>query len=237
VVIVRKALTRDSFSFLFRLKQFFLYILWYIPGYLLCVLVLRIMNKTVVYGRPPAFRRGGCMLVSNHQTALDSWFVGHTCFPRPVWFPAKSELFSIPVVKWMIAGWRAFPVKRGAHDFEAMDYTVKLVRTYLVLVHPEGTRNPTRNLLPGKVGVGKVIHDARCPVIPVYFEGMTEMLPKGAFFPRIGCRIPIIFGDPIDLEDLFARESSKEVSRLIVDRVMEKIREVQLRFFELEAGD
>lgn len=185
------------------------------------------MNRTTVYDKPTLRYDHGYLLVSNHQSSLDSWFVGHTCFPRPVWFPAKSELFQIPIARHVIAGWRAFPVKRGMHDYEAMAFTAALLQKYIVLIHPEGTRNPGRELKPGKPGVGKIIHDARCTVIPVYFEGMDKLLPRGRIMPSWGNHVPIIFGEPIDFSDLFPLESSLQISEAIVARVMQSISELQ----------
>lgn len=122
-------------------------------------------------------------------------------------------------------------MKRGSHDYQAMDYMVKLLSRYLVLIHPEGTRNPTRVLQPGKVGVGKVIHEAQCKVVPVYFEGMDHFLPKGRMFPCFFQKLKIIFGDPVRLDDLLVLENSRETSRLIIDRVMESIAAEQQKFF------
>jgi len=211
----------------FKLTQALLYVFWYIPGYILCLIVFRLLSKTRVYDKPAFGLHRGYLLVANHQSALDAWFVGHFCFPRPVWFPAKSELFDIPIVKHVIAGWRAFPVKRKSHDFQAMSFTSELLERYIVLIHPEGTRNPTRQLKPGKLGVGKIIHDAQCTVIPVYFEGMDRLLPKGRIFPFFSQELTIIFGQPIDLSHLYQRESSIEVSQAIVDTVMENIAVLQ----------
>ena len=64
----------------------------------------------------------------------------------------------------------------------------------------------------------------RARVIPVAIEGMQRVLPIGKMIPRIGKRICITYGKPIDLSDLFEREPTRETAQLVVDRVMELIR-------------
>lgn len=199
------------------------YVLWYLPGYLLCLLVFRVLNRTTVTGKNRVPRWGGMLLLSNHLSSLDSWFIGHCMFPRPVFFPAKSELFSNPFVAAMIRGWRAFPVKRGAHDFESMKMIAELSQNYIVALHPTGTRSRDGSIGEGRKGAGRVVYLARTTVIPVYIEGMDRIIPIGKKFPRFFQRLRIAFGSPISLEEFYNQEDTPENSQAIVDRIIAAI--------------
>ncbi len=59
---------------------------------------------------------GGALLVGNHVSASDPLFdiafgIAHGRMPR---FMAKSELWSVPVVKWVLGGGRHIPVYRAS---------------------------------------------------------------------------------------------------------------------------
>jgi 1-acyl-sn-glycerol-3-phosphate acyltransferase len=36
------------------------------------------------------------------------------------------------------------------------------------------------------------------PIVPAWFEGMDRLLPRGARWPRLGPRLSVRFGAPID---------------------------------------
>jgi len=210
------------------IREILLYFLYYLPGYLLCLLVFRLLNRTVTIGAPPRGLSEGYLVMSNHLSALDSWFIGHFFFPRPVWFPAKSELFRHRAVAWIISGWRAFPVRRGQHDQQGMDNMVELAQRFIVCIHPEGTRSRDGIIGRGRPGAGWIAHRARVPVVPVYIEGMDAFLPVGARFPRLGITLKIVFGEPFLLDQFAAMEPNPQVSQELIDEIIVRIKELQL---------
>jgi 1-acyl-sn-glycerol-3-phosphate acyltransferase len=221
---------------LWWVREIILYIFWYLPGYVLCLLVFRVLCRARRFGRIPRFPGRGYFLMSNHLSALDSFFIGHYLFPRPAWFPAKSELFRNRLLGAMIAGWRAFPVRRGQHDQAAVERMVRLAGRFIVVLHPEGTRSRDGTLGRGKPGAGWVVHRSRAPVVPVYIHGLDRMIPPGKRFPRFGARIWITFGEPCDFGELLDAPECRETSQRIVDTIMERIAELQQQTLrEIEA--
>ena len=76
--------------------------------------------------------------------------------------------------------------------------------------HPEGTRNKGNpyNLLPMRGGLGRLVHAARVPVIPVFVNGLrVEGLGKQitSNFDGTGTPIHTVFGEPLNLDDLGRR--------------------------------
>jgi 1-acyl-sn-glycerol-3-phosphate acyltransferase len=151
-------------------------------------------------------------------------------FFSPVWWraPAKEELFRYPIVRNILASWGAFPVRRGKHDFEAMVNMAEMLKEGVIVIAPEGRRSRDGRLLPGRPGVGKIIHDARPQkVIPVVLQGTERVLPPGRILPRLFQKVRICYGAPMDLSPYYGLPHSREVSQRIVDEVMARIAEMK----------
>ena len=84
---------------------------------------------------------GGVVLAANHTSNFDPWPLGFPLWPRrQLYFMAKVELFN-PVLKPILVGGGAFPVRRGESDVQAVETAVRLCREgKIVAMFPEGTR-------------------------------------------------------------------------------------------------
>jgi 1-acyl-sn-glycerol-3-phosphate acyltransferase len=209
----------------------FLLNLWHFL--LLCLLdvLFRVLNRTEVHGREFIPRRNerGVLILCNHVSALDPLVIGVTAMPRfsgVRWrAAAKEELFRVPVLKWLVRSIGGFPVKRGQHDEASMDRMVRSLETDVLVVFPEGTWSKTGEILPGRVGVGRVIYQARPnKIIPAAVRGTDKILPRNRILPGFGKRVRICYGAPMDLSPFYCREENLETAREIVARVMEEIR-------------
>jgi 1-acyl-sn-glycerol-3-phosphate acyltransferase len=208
--------------------------LWHAVGLSIWVLVLRVLNRVRVRNPENIPKRDehAVLICSNHISALDPFVIAVTAMPffSPVWWraPAKEELFRWPVVRTMIRTWGGFPVRRGKRDFESIEAMTRLLPTSVIVIFPEGKRSTDGFLLPGKPGVGKIIHDAKPrKVIPVFIEGSDRLLPKGKIFPRCFRTITIAYGSPVDFSRFVALEGSVELSQKIVDIVMRAIEQLR----------
>lgn len=69
----------------------------------------------------------------------------------------------------------------------ALRYTGLLAdKGFCPLIFPEGQETPDGRLHPFRPGVGLFVHELRLPVLPVAIEGLFEILPIGAKWPRRG---------------------------------------------------
>ncbi|MEK6684407.1 MAG: lysophospholipid acyltransferase family protein [Nitrospirota bacterium] len=193
-------------------------------------LLFRVLNRIEVQGREHIPSRGerGVLILSNHISVLDPFLIGITAMPRfsPVWWraAAKEELFTHLFSRAVMVLIGAFSVRRRRRDIESMDRMAEVLKTDVLVVFPEGTWSATGGLLPGRPGVGKVIYDARpAEIIPAAVKGTDEILPRGSWLPRIGCRAKIIYGPPMDLSRFYQRPSELETSQQIVAAVMAEI--------------
>ncbi len=204
--------------------------LWHVLGLSFWHFIFKWLNRVEVFGEEHIPKRGeeGVMLLYNHVSAIDPFLVGATGMPffSPVWWraPGKEELFNIPVIRSLLASWGAFPVRRGKRDLEAIRKMVEMLSHSVVVIAPEGKRSTDGQLQRGRAGVGKILYDAHPrKVIPVRVRGVEAILPVGKILPRMGKKVKITYGAPVDLSPYYLLPDSVETSQQIVDTVMREI--------------
>jgi 1-acyl-sn-glycerol-3-phosphate acyltransferase len=219
-------------------------------------------NLRFVYGLerlPRLERQQSYLLVSNHRSFFDLYVViGHLVRRRlrhRIVFPVRAEFFYTGALGLFVNGVMSFfamypPIFRARKQLAlnpvSLDELAWLLRRggYFCGVHPEGTRKKDDDpytFLPAQRGVGRVIHEARVPVIPVFINGL---LPNdlgrqvASNFDGTGRKIVVVFGEPIDFSDLYAEPGSPKVHQAIADRTLEVIgrlgQEERVRRAELE---
>jgi len=129
-------------------------------------------------GREHVPQEGPVIFACNHRSFLDPFILG-TLARRPLYFVAKQELFTNPLLRWFISSLGAFPVARGTGDNGAMDTARAILeRGDCVVIFPEGTRVRPGPLGPARRGVGRLALETGAPVLPVAVIG-TENIRRG----------------------------------------------------------
>ncbi|MGH7540893.1 MAG: lysophospholipid acyltransferase family protein [Gemmatimonadota bacterium] len=192
-----------------------------------------VLNRTRVLGRRRVPRRRNTLLLANHQSMIDSFLIGIAAFyphhvTRPWLIPwnaaAEENFFRNRLFAWAFDQMHCIPVKPGRRDLKAIYRSMRALRGGTMILFPEGTRTRTGAIERGRPGAGLVALGNEPTVIPVTIEGMDEVLPIGSVVPRIGKRITVYFGRPLDYSDLADEPRSKETAQRVVDRVMERLR-------------
>ena len=164
-------------------------------------LYYHIRFKITVVGRGNIPKQiGGLMIASNHVSNNDPPFIG-VVFKGKYTFMAKEELFKNRFFAWLIRKLGAFPVKRGAKDFAAIDTAIESLgkgRTFIIF--PEGTRSKNGELGRPKSGVSIIAVRAKAPVIPVFVKYGRKKFRRNALI-SIGETIPKEEFEGIDIED------------------------------------
>ena len=130
-------------------------------------------------GREHIPEEGPVILASNHRSFFDPFVIG-TMTRRPVYYVAKTELFTYNrVLSWLLNALGAFPVARGTGDQDTIE-TAKIIlgRGEIVLMFPEGTRTRPGALGKPKRGVGRLALETGAPVVPIAIIG-TEDIRRG----------------------------------------------------------
>jgi len=162
---------------------------------------------------------GGYVLAANHTSNFDPWPLGAPFFPRrQLHFMAKSELFNA-ILKPILIGVGAFPVRRGTADVEAIGRAVELVRSgQIVVMFPEGTRRKKglrkKHEARAHTGAARIALTAGAPLVPAAIKG-TDRLSRLA-------ALRVAYGEPIPLDDLREREIAP-AAREATERLMSAI--------------
>lgn len=168
------------------------------------------------YGIEHVPRRGGVLIVSNHQSYLDPVLIA-VKLRRPLSFFAKSELFENRFFGAFIRSLNAFPVRQGEGDVGAVKETIRrLQEGHALNVYPEGTRSPNGEIQKMEAGVGLIVRRAGVPVVPAAIEGSFEAWP-----PKRGHKIfrphpvRVVYGPPMQLHDMKASQIVSTISDTI----------------------
>jgi 1-acyl-sn-glycerol-3-phosphate acyltransferase len=213
---------------------------WPVTSYLVTVVTAAllwvlffVLNRTTVHGRHRVGTRPNTLLLSNHQSMIDSFLIGVAAFfPRAIlhpyllpWNPAAAENFFRGRVRgWAAYNWRCIPVREGRRDPRALRRMSEVLPRGVMILYPEGTRTRDGSVGPGRPGAGVVALTTGARVIPVAIDGMRDVLPIGRVVPRIGKRIHVVFGAPIDSPEPAPEGPTREQAQPLVDRAMVAVR-------------
>jgi len=189
-------------------------------------------RKVEVIGDVPGPEVAGRLFAANHVNALvDPILVVTTsaCAISPV---AKSTLWSIPGLRWMLDLADAVPIVRkrdapgkSAKDNDAVFERVArhLVSGGNILIFPEGTSHNEPALVPFRTGAGRMLARARSEG----GEGLTVQ-PVGLEFEEreiFRSRVLVVYGKPIPI-DTFDAPNDDALAAAITARMREELTEL-----------
>jgi 1-acyl-sn-glycerol-3-phosphate acyltransferase len=167
---------------------------------------------------------GGFVLTCNHVSSLDPWLLGLPIWPRR-WlrFMAKSELYWWPAT-YVLDGVGAFKVRRGVGDAEAIETAVSLAREgHSIVMFPEGTRRQKgllkKHQARPRTGAARIALAAGVPLVPAAVSGTDRLLRLGP--------LRVVYGAPLDIDDLRGSEDLRHASQEATDRLMARIGELE----------
>ena len=141
-------------------------------------------------------RSGAVLLVSNHRSNLDPFFVG-VAFPRQIHFMAKAELWKVKALGRVIDRLGAFPVNRGEADRAAVKRALDTLASGAVVgMFPEGRRQRSQPIGDIQAGVSLFALRDGVVTIPVIMDGTERVVWKHLL--RL-TRVTATFGPPLEL--------------------------------------
>jgi 1-acyl-sn-glycerol-3-phosphate acyltransferase len=177
---------------------------------------------------------GPLIFVLNHPNGLIDPGLVFAALPRRISFLAKSTLFRLPVIGWLLRTVEALPLYRRADAGEDMSQNLRtftecrklLARGRCIALFPEGFAHSATKLLPLKTGAARIALGARVEglrIAPVglYYTSKTSF--RGEALLR--------FGEPLDVpavEPDADGEPPREEVRKLSARIAEALRGVTL---------
>src|SRR5919206_821807 len=145
---------------------------------------------------------GALIFVLNHPNGLIDPGLVFAALPRRISFLAKSTLFRMPVIGWLLRTVEALPLYRRADAGEDVSQNLRtfeacrslLLRGRCVALFPEGLSHNEPKLQPVKTGAARIALGASVPglkIVPVglYYTSKTSF--RGEALLR--------FGEPLDV--------------------------------------
>jgi 1-acyl-sn-glycerol-3-phosphate acyltransferase len=167
--------------------------------------------------------RGGLIIASNHESFMDFLCFASVC-RREVQYLAAEKFFDRPGWRLLMALTGQFKLDRyKPNQGEGYKIALSALRQGKAIgIFPEGTRSPDGQLLSAHVGVARLAHRARVPVLLVGMSGTFEILPRHRRWPTLAkCSIRI--GAPIVFPEFAEPRLDEDRYRLITDQIMLKI--------------
>lgn len=161
----------------------------------------------VIEGRENLDRFDGpAIVIANHSSHFDSPAV-YCALPAHIRdrlaMAAAADKFYASRKKrvwWPSLFQNAFPVHRGGGT-KQLDYPLSLLsRGWSILIYPEGGRSKSGQIARFKAGPAIMAMQAKVPVIPIYMEGLRDVMPKGQRTPRPAA-VRAHIGAPVWLTD------------------------------------
>lgn len=161
------------------------------------------------------------MFCSNHISAKDPVMIAAAC-RRQITFLAKKELFSVPLLGWLIKKLEAVKLDRSGSDVGAIKASVSVLEKGGALaIFPQGHRYPGVNpaTTPTKNGSALIAYRSGADIVPVCIK-------LSGFKYRFLRKKVIVFGKPIKNSELMFQNGGSEEYKYATELIFGKILEL-----------
>lgn len=162
----------------------------------------------------PIDPRNPYVMVCNHLSNADIPVISN--LPWEMKWIAKRELFSIPVVGWMMKLAGDIPVDRGGRrgQVEMVKKAVQYLRNRTsVIFFPEGTRSADGRLRRFNKGAFELAIREQVPILPMIIDGTRGCLPKNSWIFEPDVHVTLKVLSPIETSGM----NREDVDKLMLD--------------------
>ena len=145
--------------------------------------------------------RGPVLIIANHSSHFDTPALLYVLPPalraRTAVAAAADRFYRATRRNWWFSlFWNTFPIQRGG-GMAALDYPMSMIkRGWSILIYPEGGRSRSGQVARFKAGPAIMAMQAGVPVIPIYMEGLRNVMPKGQRTPQPAA-VHVRIGQPV----------------------------------------
>ena len=181
----------------------------------------RVLWRCTVSGPLPVKCGQGAVVVCNHRSSVDPFFVQLAAGTRRIHWMVAREFVEHPAFRWFLGLAQVIPAGRGGIDIAATKQAIRLAADGgIVGMLPEGRINRSEEmLLPVRPGAALVALRAHVPIIPCYIDGAPyNKLPYSPLF--MPARVHVSVGLSTDLSPFYGQANDHHVLRRLTLRMM-----------------
>ena len=158
--------------------------------------IYKFVFKGKLIGKENIPQKDSFIMVSNHGSLLDPPILGHAV-GRNISFMAKSELFKIPMLGFIIKACGAYPVRRGIVDKNTIKTACeKLSKNNCIGIFIDGTRQKNGLVNKPKQGAALLAFKNQKILLPVAILNSHRLI-RFKFFIPIFTKLIIKVGKPV----------------------------------------
>ena len=166
---------------------------------------------------------GPFVVAMNHTNFLEVPMIFTHLQPRTAVGIVKKETWHKGVTKWLATHWNAIPIDREGLSTDTFKKARRVLKDgNFVIIAPEGTRNKTGKLIPGKAGMISIALRSKVPIIPVAHFGGEDIYKNLKKLKRTNFKFKV--GTPIIFQPQGIVDSEKR--KYFTDQVMYRIAEL-----------
>jgi len=185
--------------------------------------------KIDIEGREKVVRGTTYVIISNHQSILDILLL--CCLRYKFKWIAKIENTKVPVLGWYLKMADYITVNRSNDESktEMLEKSYNcLIRGISILIFPEGTRSPDKEIGFFKRGAFQLAIQADVPILPVLIDGTGGILPKHGLIFGSGHHIMIRVMDPVQ-QDSFDTDNPDDLAVKIRSLMTSELKELRTK--------
>jgi len=194
--------------------------LLYQSGRSLARFCFKVLGRMEVTGQECVPPHGPLIVVANHVSYNDPPALVAS-LPRSLESLGKKELFTNPINRRIMRGFRVHPLDRSANGVDAMRTAIDLLsQDRAVVIFPEGHISPNHSMQEARPGAAFLAMKTQAPILPVGIYGTEMFSPWRMFFPlsRFHVNIGQPFTPPV-IEGRLTRDVVNSVLGMIMGRV------------------
>ena len=180
--------------------------------------IYKFVFRGQLIGRENIPQKNSYIMVSNHGSLLDPPLLGHA-LRRNISFMAKSELFKIPLLGFIIKACGAYPVKRGIVDKNTIKTACKkLSNENCIGIFIDGTRQKNGRVNKPKQGAALLAFKNQKLLLPVAIVNSHRLI-RFKFFIPLFSKIVIKVGEPVQPPQSSSKNDLNSVTIYLQDKI------------------
>ena len=159
-------------------------------------------------------RRRPYLILYNHQTAFDQFFVGFS-FRKPIYYMATEDIFSMgwvsSLIRWLVA---PIPIKKQTTDLVAVKNCIRVAREGgTIAIAPEGNRTYSGKTVYINPAIASLARKLGMPIALYHIEGGYGAQPRWSDVIRHG-RMRSYVSEVIEPEEYAALTNDQLLERI-----------------------